>query len=186
MVTEVSQLAHPVKTERHDVPARRHHTNTGVRAVDAYHLTPQGLYVSRPFTSHPRVRHWQAHLLPALNLVVCRYDFHGEREHDYHLDVADIWQEGEVWVVRDLYLDVLVHDGLMAEIVDTDELLAARAAGYLSEPDMHRAVAMAHRTLSGLARARYSLNSWLEAQGMNLSWAEDGRPAPALTESVGG
>ncbi|MBZ9714756.1 DUF402 domain-containing protein [Deinococcus multiflagellatus] len=176
MVTLAPPAAHPVKVERHDVPALRHHTNTGVRAVQTYRETAGGLYVSRPFVGHPRVRHWQAHLLPALNLVVCRYDFHGEREHDYHLDVADIWQEGAVWVVRDLYLDLLVHDGLMAEIVDTDELLAARAAGYLTEPEMHHAVAMAHRTLSGLARARYDLQAWLAGQGLWLEWAQD-RPA---------
>nr|WP_233218884.1 DUF402 domain-containing protein [Deinococcus arcticus] len=175
---------HPVKVERHDVPALRHYTNTGVRRVQTYVETPASLYVSRAFVDHPRVRHWQAHLLPTLNLVVCRYDFHGEREHDYHLDVADIWREGEVWVVRDLYLDLLLHSGLMAEIVDTDELLAARAAGFLNEPDMHRAVATAHRTLSGLARARYDLHGWLAAQGVQVTWAGiPGAPHAQVTGS---
>jgi AmpD protein len=30
-------------------------------------------------------------------VVVCRYDFHGEREHDFYLDVATITRQGEVW-----------------------------------------------------------------------------------------
>lgn len=164
--------AHPVKVERHDVVAKRHHTNTGVRAVQHYQETNHGLFVARDFVAHPRIRHWQAHLLPTLNLVVCQYDFHGRAEHDYYMDVAQITREGHQWTVRDLYLDVVLHDGLMAEIIDTDELLAARDAGFITEPEMQRAVAVAHHTLSGLARARYNLQTWLDAQGMQLSWLE--------------
>ncbi|UBV43155.1 DUF402 domain-containing protein [Deinococcus taeanensis] len=168
--------AHSLKVERHDVPRRQHHTNTGVRAVHTYRLTPHGLYVARSFDAHPRIRHWQAHLLPALHLVACRYDFHDRREHDYYLDVADITCRADVWEVRDLYLDLIVHDGLMAEIVDTDELLAAREVEFISESEMHRAVTVAHRTLSGLARARYSLADWLDTQGVSLHWQD---PIPA-------
>ncbi|ALW89511.1 DUF402 domain-containing protein [Deinococcus actinosclerus] len=164
--------AHPVKVERHDVPGRQHSTNTGVRPVHTYHRTPHGLYVARTFAGHPRIRHWQAHLLPGLNLVACRYDFHGRREHDYYLDVATITDSGDVWEVRDLYLDLIVHDGLMAEIVDTDELLAARGAGFIGEAEALRAVQMAHDTLSGLAHARYSLNDWLATRGVRLHWHE--------------
>lgn len=164
--------AHPVKVERHDVSARCHYTNTGARAVHTYRETPFGLFVAREFHAHPRIRHWQAHLIPALNLVVCRYDFHGRREHDYYLDVADISRQGDVWQVRDLYLDLIVHDGLMAEIADTDELLAAREAGYLTEAEMHRAVAIAHTALSGLGRARYVLPDWLARRNMHLHWCD--------------
>lgn len=161
---------HPVKTERHDPARMEHHTNTGVRAVQTYEERPHGLFVARDFAGHPRVRHWQAHLLPDLDLVVCRYDFHGAREHDYYIDVARISREGGVWAVRDLYLDVVVHDGLGAEILDTDELLAAREAGLIGEAELHHAVAVAHRTLSGLARAGYSLDEWLDTWGLRLDW----------------
>ena len=147
-----------------------HHTNTGVRRVQTYRETGHGLYVAREFVAHPRIRFWQAHLLPALDLVVCRYDFHGRREHDYHLDIAQISREGDVWTVRDLYLDILLHDGLMAEIVDTDELLAAHDHGLIDVGEMHRAVTVAHATLAALARARYSLREWQAAQGVTLEW----------------
>lgn len=162
--------AHPVKIERHDVCAREHHTNTGCRPVQLYHETPHGLYVARPFVSHPRIRYWQAHLLPDRHLVVCRYDFHDRREHDYYIDVAQITRDGHVWSVRDLYLDIVLHDGLMAEIIDTDELLAARDSGYITEREMHRAVTVAHDTLATLARARYSLRDWQDAHGLMLDW----------------
>ncbi|WP_309570836.1 DUF402 domain-containing protein [Deinococcus sp.] len=165
------ETAHPIKVERHDVPALRHHTNTGIRPVRTYRETGHGLYVERDFYAHPRIRHWQAHLLPMHDLVVCRYDFHGRREHDYHLDVACITRDGGVWAVRDLYLDIILHDGLMAEIVDTDELLAAREADFISEREMHRAVAVAHHTLASLARAHYSLREWQQEQHLTLDWA---------------
>lgn len=162
--------AHPIKTEKHDTHNHLHHTNNGIRQVDLYREMPHGLFVARHFDNHPRIRHWQAHLLPTLNLVVCKYDFHGRREHDYYMDVAQIGREGPLWTVRDLYLDLVLHDGLTAEIVDTEELLDSQRAGYVSESEVHRAVAVAHHTLSLLARARYNLNDWASMQGINLEW----------------
>ena len=49
--------AEPVKIERHDVPARLHHTNTGVRSVQTYCEHERGLFASRPFVAHRRIRH---------------------------------------------------------------------------------------------------------------------------------
>lgn len=164
--------AERVKIERHDVPARQHHTNTGVRAVQLYREVPGGLFVSRPFDRHPRIRHWQAQLLPDLGLVVCRYDFHGPREHDYYLDIATITRAGDLWTVRDHYLDILVHEGVAAEVVDTGELLAAHRSGFIDVHELHHAVSAAHHVLSGLARARYDLNGWLAAQGVKATWLE--------------
>ncbi|MFK7600846.1 DUF402 domain-containing protein [Deinococcus sp. SM5_A1] len=165
--------AHPVKVERHDVQAKCHYTNTGVRAVKTYRETSAGLYVARDFVGHPRIRHWQAHLLPAQHLVVCRYAFHGRREHDYYIDVAQITREGGVWNVRDLYLDIVLHDGLGAEIADTDELLAAWEAGFLTSDELRQAIEVAHGTVSELARAEYTLNHWLTAQDLRLEWQSD-------------
>ena len=165
--------AHPVKVERHDTANHCHHTNTGQRAVNTYRETEAGLYVARDFVGHPRIRHWQAHLLPALNLVVCHYAFHGHREHDFYIDVAQISREGAVWTVRDLYLDIVLHDGLGAEIADTDELLAAWEAGFLTSEDLQLAIEVAHHTMSELARSRYSLNQWLTEQALPLEWQSE-------------
>lgn len=170
--------AHPVKVERHDTATNCHHTNTGRRAVRTYRETPVGLFVARDFVGHARIRHWQAHLLPALNLVVCHYSFHGHREHDFYIDVAQISREGAVWTVRDLYLDIVLHDGLGAEIADTDELLAAWEAGFLTSEDLQQAIEVAHQTVSGLARARYSLNHWLTDQALRLEWHGEVQAGP--------
>lgn len=169
--------AEPVKTERHDVAARQHHTNTGIRPVHTYREHRHGLFAARDFVAHPRIRHWQAHLLPGLEVVVCRYDFHGPRQHDYHIDIATITRSGDLWTVCDHYLDVIVHDGVAAEIVDTDELLAAHQAGLIGARDLHRAVDTAHRVLSGLARARYSVSGWLGGEGMAVEWLRTGEYA---------
>lgn len=162
--------AEPVKTEWHDVAARQHHTNTGIRPVQTYREHPHGLFVAREFVAHPRIRHWQAHLLPALNVVLCRYDFHGPREHDYYIDIATITRLGARWMVRDHYLDILIHEGIAAQIVDTGELLAAHEAGFIGTPELHGAVEAAHRVLSELARSHYSVSSWLAGQGLVLEW----------------
>lgn len=171
--------AHPVKVERHDTANFCHHTNTGLRRVNTYRETAAGLYVARDFVGHPRIRHWQAHLLPALNLVVCHYAFHHHREHDYYIDVAQISRDGAVWTVRDLYLDIVLHDGLGAELADTDELLAAWEAGFLTSGELHQAIEVAHRTVSGLARARYGLKRWLTDQALHLTWQGDAPAADA-------
>ncbi|MFC4427528.1 DUF402 domain-containing protein [Deinococcus navajonensis] len=168
--------AHPLKVETHDVEAMCHHTNTGTRTVHTYRETAHGLFVARHFPGHPRIRHWQAHLLPALNMVVCHYDFHGPREHDYYLDIARITRQGQVWTVHDHYLDVIVHEHVCAEIVDTDELLAARQEGYVSEAQVQGAVAVAHDALSGLARANYGLDRWLATRDVALEWC----PTPGV------
>ncbi|ADV67066.1 DUF402 domain-containing protein [Deinococcus maricopensis] len=162
--------AHPVKTERHDTVRYEHHTNTGTRRVSIYRETPGGLYVARPFMNHPRIRHWQAHLLPDLGVQVCRYDFHGEREHDYYLDVATITRDGHVWTVRDYYLDITVWDGLAANILDTDELNAAHDEGLLGAREYAQAVGSAHRTLNALAAHGYRVNDWLAGHGLTLHW----------------
>ncbi len=163
--------AHPVKTERHDTSRCEHHTNTGVRAVETYREHERGLYVARPFYNHPRVAFWEAHLLPELGVQLCRYELHGgRREFDYYIDVADVTREGSLWTVRDLYLDLVVWTGAGAEILDTPELLAARAAGLIAPGEAWRAVERAHEVLNGLARARYDVDRWLAGWGAQLTW----------------
>ncbi|RJF71026.1 DUF402 domain-containing protein [Deinococcus cavernae] len=174
---------HPVKTERHDTRNRTHHTNTGVRPVHTYRPEPHGLFVSRPFQGHPRIRHWQAHLLPTHNLVVCHYDFHHQREHDYYLDVALISVQDDLWTVRDLYLDVVLREGHSAVIVDTDELIAGHAAGFITHTELHLALEVAHHTLSALSAAQFNLHTWATSQGVQLDWdaphGEGAPPSPA-------
>jgi len=164
---------HPVKVERHDTARREHHTNTGVRAVEEYRQHEHGLFVARPFVAHPRIRYWEAHLLPALGVQLCRYTLHGHRrDFDYYMDVAHITEHDGIWTVRDLYLDLIIHDGARAEILDTDELLAARRAHLVAEDEALGAIERAHTILNDLARHAYCVNDWLERQGVHLTWRD--------------
>ncbi|AFZ68288.1 DUF402 domain-containing protein [Deinococcus peraridilitoris] len=164
---------HSVKVERHDTLRRQHHTNTGIREVDFYREHDHGLYVARPFYGHPRIAYWQAHLLPALGVQLCRYTLHGgRRDFDYYLDIARIRQEDGLWEMRDLYLDVVLWEGVRAEILDTDELLEARRAQFVSEEEALYAVERAHVILNQLAQHAYRPQEWLRAQGIVLEWRE--------------
>lgn len=158
------------KIEKHYLSRREHHTNTGVRQVGVYQLHQHGLYVARAFTDHPRIRAWQAHLLPGLGLQICRYDFHGQREHDYYLDLATVAVRGEVWELHDHYLDVLLQSGAGVRLVDEDELHAAGRAGYVT-PDLRRRVtAQAAALLSELEAHGFCLDAYLAARNMALTW----------------
>ncbi|WP_161882531.1 DUF402 domain-containing protein [Deinococcus alpinitundrae] len=165
----------PPKVERHDLARREHHTNTGIRAVERYEVHAAGLAVVRPFKAHPRIRAWQAHLLPALGLQICRYEFHGPREHDYYIDLATISESGGVWTLTDHYLDVLVWEGTRAELIDEDEFLAAVQAGYLSATQASAVRAQAQALLRGLAEHGHDLQAYLAAQGVHLKWIDQDR-----------
>jgi uncharacterized protein len=178
-----------VKIERHDLSRRLHHTTHAPRPVDIYQRHRHGLFVARPFTGHPQVRYWQAHLLPAallptplpggLGLQVCRYDFHGERQHDHYLDLGQISVQDDIWTLRDLYLDVALHSGRGAELLDADELLAAGEAGYLSAAELLAAIQTGHAVLEGLAEHGHRLDPWLASLGLTLHWLQEADAAHA-------
>ena len=174
LTPDAGVLAKPPKVERHDLRRREHHTNTGIRAVERYQVHAAGLAVVRPFTAHPRIRAWQAHLLPALGLQVCRYEFHGPREHDYYIDLATISQAGGIWTLTDHYLDVLVWEG--ARRIDRSRMNSGRGAGGIPSVSPGKAVwAQAQALLLGLAEHGHDLQAYLAAQNVRLYWVDQNR-----------
>lgn len=79
--------------------------------------------------------------------------------------------DGPVWRTEDHYLDLVVRTGRGVEVVDTDELLAAVAAGLLDAATAQRALETAFRAVDGLARYGYRLDRWLATRGAYPTWA---------------
>lgn len=166
---------HPPKTEVFDL---RCGTNTDPkgyeRVVDEFQLTSAGLYVARDVVDHHRFAALETWLLPAVGLRITRWHLHPGQlpNQDEYLDIADIEQDGDVWRTRDLYLDVELHRGHAANLVDVDEYVAAVAAGLLDEHTAERALRTAHTIADGLARHRYDLTAWLLEHGIELAWRQ--------------
>lgn len=157
-----------------DVAAMTNTDPKGVeRRVREYRLEPFGLYVARDVVDHPTIAALESWLLPDAGLRATDWYFHPghERDQDFYLDVADIAVDEAIWRTEDHYLDLVVRTGRGAEVLDTDELMAAVAAGLLDSATAQRALRTAFRTLEGLARHGYRLNRWLATLGAHPTWA---------------
>ena len=131
------------------------------------------VYVAE-YDDHPESLLMRGQVLPGLGLQVVRFEYREpKRPHanfDYYVDVVCVSEQGKRWVVRDLYLDVLVYEGKRAEIIDTDEYLAAIEEGHLEAEEAAYALETAHKLLNGLGQHGYSLASYLQAEGVTLAW----------------
>ena len=132
------------------------------------------LRISLSTTDHPESLAMRGQVLPNLGIQVVRFEYRKpKRTHanfDYYVDVMQVSEQGERWVVRDLYLDILVFEGKRAEILDTDEYLAAIQEGHLNADEAAYALTTAHSLLNGLAKYGYSLEAYLQAEGVTLAW----------------
>jgi predicted RNA-binding protein associated with RNAse of E/G family len=168
----VNQHVHPPKIETFDVAAMTNTDPKGfVRTVDAYQLEDFGLYMARPVTGHEDIAYFRSWLLPRLGLRVSKWGWHpgADRDLDFYIDVVDI-ETGPVWRTTDLYLDILVRTGQDQRLLDTDEALAALAAGLIDEAMAERAFLCAFRAADGIATAHHDVDVWLAAQGNPVSW----------------
>lgn len=164
---------HPPKVELFDLVTMTNTDPKGVpRAVREYRVEPFGLYVARDVVDHPRIAAIESWLLPDLGLRATDCYFHPghERDQDFYLDVVDIEAGQRSWRTEDHYLDLVVRTGRGAEVLDTDELLAAVAAGLLDRHAAERALQTAYRALDGLARHEHRLDRWLATLGAYPTW----------------
>ncbi|SFK40394.1 hypothetical protein SAMN05421835_12061 [Amycolatopsis sacchari] len=164
---------HPPKIETFDVDARTNTDPKGtVRAVEEYRVEPFGLYVARPTPGRAQFSYLESWLLPELGLRLTDFWFTPghERDQDFYLDVVTVDRDGGKWRSTDWYLDIVLREGRGLEVLDTDELLAAAAAGLLSPADARRALEITYRTVAGLAVHGYKLHDWLATLDIRLAW----------------
>ncbi|MFC3965849.1 DUF402 domain-containing protein [Nocardia jiangsuensis] len=164
---------HRPKVEHFDLAARTNTDNKGfVRPVEVYREEPWGLYMSRT-ADHPRFEHMESWLLPDLGVRATIFHFRaGERpDQDVYLDIGVFRPVApQRWRALDHYLDIAVQNGREAELLDTDELLAALEAGLIDAAAAEAAVLNATYAIEGLAAHGYSVDAWAGSLGMALSW----------------
>ncbi len=163
---------HPPKTETFDVAAGTNTDPKGiVRPVDTYQVRPWGLYLARA-ADHQQFDYIESWLLPQLGLRATIFHFTPghERDQDRYVDIGDYRRDGEVWLSTDHYLDLVVRTGRDTTLLDTDELLAARAADLLDASSSELAVRRAVAAVDGIATHNHDLDAWLSSQGMPVTW----------------
>jgi uncharacterized protein len=163
---------HPPKIELFDVAGMTNTDPKGfVRVVDRFRTTEFGLYMARVVDGHPDIAYFRSWLLPEHGLRISRWRPHPGKEldHDVYIDVVDI-EPGPVWRSVDLYLDILLLDGLSLRVLDTDEVLAARSAGLIDDRTAQRAFERTFSAVEGIAAAGYEVDTWLK---IPLTWNDD-------------
>ncbi len=158
--------------------------------VDSYNVHEHGLYWALPLPENPsnKVKYIRAHVLPQLGLQVCRFEWwrdHPYGGYDYYLDIIEADILGDVWTVRDYYLDLLVWEGERAVIHDSDEYLAALAANLITRDEAEHALMSAHVTLNGLGELHPKFSKPLMGHDRKETWGEHGHSLSAYLESRG-
>ncbi|MER3484258.1 MAG: RNA-binding protein [Meiothermus sp.] len=168
-----------LKIQTHNLVAKTHAVKAGTFPVQIYQEHASGLYVERDFYGHPVHRHWQAHILPQLNLQVCRFTpRQGQPQWRYYIDTVQVEREGRLWRVRDLYLDVVILPDGKVQILDTDELFEAADAGLVTPQQLALATHAAHNLVNLLAQHENDLPRALASKNIVLNW--DYSPSPTI------
>jgi uncharacterized protein len=164
---------HPPKIETFDLPAMTHVDPKGyVRQVDEYRVEPFGLYMAREVPGHRSLGYRESWLLPDLGIQITDWYFRPghERDQDFYVDIGLIRPGEDTWTLVDLYLDVVLRIGRGLDVLDTDELLAATAQGFIDSATAQAAIETTHRTVDQLAAHGYDVTAWLADLDIELTW----------------
>jgi hypothetical protein len=164
---------HPPKVEIFDPAARVNIDPKGVRReVEEYREEPFGLYLARPTPGRAQFHYLESWLLPDLGLRVTDFWFSPghERDQDFYLDVVRVRRDGTHWIATDLYIDIVLRDKLSLRVIDTDELLEARAAGLVTADEAETALETTYAAVEGLASHGYDLAAWTATKDVTLTW----------------
>lgn len=174
---------HPVKQESFNTDRDINVDPKGFkRVVDTFRETDFGLYMGRG-ADHPDFGYLESWLLPELNLRVNIFHFRegAEKEQDFYIDVAAITRDGGTWHTRDLYVDLVSLTGSPISVMDIDELSAATSAGLISAEDTELAIETTLSAVEGITRNADDVSAWLQSKGIELTWANEVKLAPAGT-----
>lgn len=119
----------------------------GTYAIDELLVADGSLYYARHVGGDVITYQWRW-ILPAQDLVINRFTFGdaAEIQPDWYIETDLCVVEGDVWSVRDGYLDLCVWDGVRYELEDAGELGDGVAAGEIAIDHAVRAL----RALDGV------------------------------------
>lgn len=167
---------YPPKLITYNILGQTSTVKAGCFPVDCYELCEDWLYLARPTVDHPYISYLSAFAFPKLGVQINRFSYHhgvaipeDYTFYDYYIDVGDVVEQtDEKWVLRDLYLDVVVVEGKAAHILDTDEYLQAVSEKLITPEEAHFALETTHNLINGLAENGYDLGLWLKQKNINI------------------
>jgi uncharacterized protein len=167
---------YPPKLITYNLLEQTSSVKAGCFPVDTYEVCEDWLYLARPLVDHPYISYLRAFAFPGLGIQINRFFHHQDVDipkeytfYDYYIDVGDIVERSlERWVLRDLYLDIVVAEGKAAYILDTDEYLQAISEKLITSEEAHFALETTHSLVNGLAENGYNLESWLKQKGIHI------------------
>ena len=145
--------------------------------LETVQVRPYGLLYAHSTPDNRHVTRHISQVLPSLNLMVTRFNWrnteHPYGKYDYYIDIiGEVKQSGEVWTLRDLYLDVLILEGKWVKVVDTEEYLQALDAGHFLPGERELALERTHWLINELSEHGYHLDAFLAAHQIQLDWGE--------------
>lgn len=146
--------------------------------LDRMVVADGGLFYSRPIGSsaeQARVpgqlfHYHQRWVLPDQGWVVNRMSYFPDVPDpmDWYIEPEIIKVGGDVWRIRDSYLDVEVYDGLRYHVDDADELAHGLRDGDISVAEAATALEALHRLCVSLKRLDFSGRALLAAYAPGL------------------
>jgi predicted RNA-binding protein associated with RNAse of E/G family len=149
-------------------------------ALDDVVVAESGLYFARTILND-HFWYQERWMLPAGPWVVNRFGFHPHRTDavDWYIETDVVERDGDLWHVRDGFLDLFVYEGARYHVDDADELAEAIERSEISMADATAAL-----------RALDRLCDELEANGCSgaalLRAHAPGLPAPRLERDAAG
>jgi uncharacterized protein len=167
---------HPPKIVTYNLLEKTSTINDACFKVDTYEVTDPWLYVTRPLIGHSHISYLKGFVIYDLGIQISQFKYHTANVpdkygfYDYYVDVGTVKKDKSLWLLKDLYLDILVVQTKAAHILDTDEFLQALQENLITPDEAAFALTTTHDLINGLANCHYNLESYLDTKGIKLPW----------------
>lgn len=156
-----------------NLDARVVHTRLAGLAVpvDRLESAADAIFFARPMPGSATLTYQQCWVLPVRGWVISKFTFAPDRvpDCDWYIDIDAAQPTASGWILRDRYLDLLVHDGRGYDLDDAGEFADALAAGDINQTDALAALRDLDAACKALRRHRYSCAALLAEYAPGLA-----------------